>query len=232
MIAVSIEKKKLYQERARKKELERRSSDVYKEKTFKQAKASQERSIAKQREKQKSSVVNKTRSKPNSKSGKQKSPIKTGSLVKASPPAKPRTPIKSKGLMGVSRTKYEVELHGKMSDLGCICCIKKGLIQPFSGAWVTIHHTAGRTKAHCHKRCLPLCEWHHDKPIEKDHPYFTLRPDLFPIHAKGSIGGRVPWEKENGTQEALLIDVLTFIDEQSLIVELELHCQALAMEDM
>jgi hypothetical protein len=220
MIAVSIEKKKLYQERARKKELERRSSDEYKEKTFKQAKASQERSMAKQREKQKSSVVNKTRSKPNSKSGKPKSPIKTSSLYKASPPAKPRKPIKSKGLMGVSRTKYEVALHGKMSELGCICCIKKGLIQPFSGAWSTNHHMDGRTKPDCHKRCLPLCEWHHDKPIEKDHPYFTLRPDIFPIHAKGSIGGRVPWEKENGAQDELLVEVLTLIGESELVVEL------------
>jgi hypothetical protein len=214
MIAVSIESKKLYQERARKKELERRNSDEYKEKAFKQAKASQERSAAKQREKQKSSVVNKTRSKPNSKSDKPMSPIKT------SAPAKPRKPINSKGLMGVTRTKYEVALHGKMSELGCICCIKKGLIQPFSGAWVTIHHTAGRTKIHCHKRCLPLCEWHHDKPIERDHPYFTMRPDIFPIHAKGSIGGRVPWERENGAQDELLVEVLTLIGESELVVEL------------
>ncbi|WP_339669077.1 Ref family recombination enhancement nuclease [uncultured Paraglaciecola sp.] len=85
------------------------------------------------------------------------------------------------------------------------------MIKPFSGAVVSIHHIDGRTKEGAHKKCLPLCGWHHDVPIPKNSPAFAKYPFVFPIHAKGSVGGRASWEAENGTQEALLAQVMSFI---------------------
>ena len=119
--------------------------------------------------------------------------------------------MKTKGMAGRTRTSEEVALHDAMAALGCICCINKGLIQPFSGTPVSIHHFDGRTKEDAHKKALPLCGWHHDVPIPQNDPAFALYPFIFPIHAKGSVGGRVAWEAENGTQEALLEQVMNLI---------------------
>jgi len=202
MINVSIEKKKAYQERARQKQIAKINSPEYKAKMQLKAKASYEKAKAKQAEKRHAKV-------------KTKAKTKTAS-VRLNTPAKPRKPIKSKGLLGSPRSKSDIELHDKMAELGCICCIKQGLILPFSGSPVSIHHTAGRTTPNCHKKVLPLCAWHHDTPIPINHPNYTQYAHVFPIHAKGNVGGKVAWEKVNGTQEALILEVLVNIGLESV----------------
>lgn len=187
MIVVSIEKKKQYQEKARLKQLAKLNSPEYKLKQRQKAEAAYEK--AKQKAKSKPQNSNPAQHKPQ----------------------KPKKQLKSKGLLGTTRTRAEVELHDKMASLGCICCIKQGLILPFSGSAVSIHHFDGRTKEGCHKKTLPLCAWHHDTPIPTDSPYFNKYPNVFPIHAKGSIGGKVPWENINGKQEDLLLEVLSYL---------------------
>jgi hypothetical protein len=221
MISMSIEKKKEYQERSRQKQLAKMNSVEYKEKQFKKALLTQENANEKARNKQlaiyKSGPPAQVKSKKPKPPKPPKAPkppkppkaIKQPKLLVS--PSKQRKPIKSKGLVGVTRTRAEVELHDIMAALGCICCIKQGLISPFSGTLVSIHHMNGRTAPGCHLKVLPLCAWHHDMPIPKDNPQYSKYLNVFPIHAKGAEGGRVPWEKVNGTQEALLLEVLAYI---------------------
>jgi hypothetical protein len=219
MITVSFEKQKLYQERARQKQIDKQNSPEHKEKILLKAKAAQERAFVKQIEKLNSNEPVLKKPKQAKKTVKPKTPIKPSTINKVN---KPRKPIKSKGLVGNSRTKAEVKLHGKMAELGCICCIRKGLILPFSSAWTIIHHIDGRTSENCHLKTLPLCAWHHDSPIPKDHPLFNQYLDVIPVHAKGNTGGKVAFEIINGTQIELLSEVLTIINEHEVIKELGL----------
>ncbi|MDC8832826.1 Ref family recombination enhancement nuclease [Alteromonas gilva] len=192
MIPVSIEKRKQYQERARLKQLAKINSPEYQAKQRAKAEAAFKRKLEKAKAKSQESY-----------------PVKPS--LPASKPHKHRKKLKSKGMVGISRNKSEIELHDKMAKLGCICCINQGLISPFSGGPVSIHHFDGRTKEGCHKKVLPLCAWHHDTPIPTDHPYIAQHPNVFPIHAKGSVGGKVPWEKVNGKQDDLLLEVLGYL---------------------
>jgi hypothetical protein len=75
--------------------------------------------------------------------------------------------------------------------------------------YVSIHHVDGRVKVLCHLLCLPLCQWHHDcsMGVQEALKY----PLVFPIHAKGSVGGKTSWEKVNGTQVDLIKQVWDLI---------------------
>lgn len=121
---------------------------------------------------------------------------------------KPRQkPMKSKGMAGKARNASEKSLHDHMASLGCICCINKGLIAPFAGGPVSIHHIKGRTVPEAHLYALPLCQWHHDTPLPQGHAMREKFPFVFPIHAKGAEGGKTAWEQENGSQLTLLEQV-------------------------
>jgi hypothetical protein len=48
--------------------------------------------------------------------------------------------------------------------------------------------------------------------MDKNNPNYLSFPFIFPIHAKGSTGGKKAWEEENGTQERLLDQVMTLIE--------------------
>lgn len=118
-------------------------------------------------------------------------------------------PIKSKGTHGRTRAAFEVELHDKMAAIGCIACINAGLSFEGEGSYVSIHHVNGRTSKQCHEEGFPSCMWHHDTPMtEEDAKKY---PSVFPIHAKGSLGGKVPWEKINGSRNSLILQVWEMI---------------------
>lgn len=119
-----------------------------------------------------------------------------------------KKPMKSRGMAGKSRTKADLSLHDKLGQLGCICCINAGLVEPFSGSPVSIHHIRGRTVADAHKYVLPLCAWHHDTPIP---PGADAAENVFPIHSKGSEGGKVKWESVNGAQMHLWEQVMKLV---------------------
>jgi hypothetical protein len=107
------------------------------------------------------------------------------------------------------RTKAEKELHDKMGSLGCIACRNAGLglvDMDTSGInYVSIHHSDGRVKDHCHLACLPLCQWHHDIPLNIEQA--KLYPHVFPLHSNGPAGGKTKWEKINGIQKELIKQV-------------------------
>lgn len=114
-----------------------------------------------------------------------------------------KKPIKSKGTIGRTRSAFEVELHDKMASIGCIACINSGLSFEGEGGYVSIHHVNGRTSKQCHEECFPSCMWHHNTSMDKEDA--KIYPNVFPIHAKGSLGGNVPWEKINGSQISLIL---------------------------
>lgn len=196
------EKQKSHADIARKKQLEKINSIEYKQKEkIKQEKA-REKLLAKI-----SSDDYKIKQKKKAEITKERQKAKAKNINVIDLRVKKQ--VKSKGLKGVNRTAEEVMLHGKMADLGCICCINLGLIEPFSGAPVSIHHMDGRTKKNSHKKTLPLCAAHHDTPLDK---LMSIQyPNVFPIHAKGNIGGKTRWEEINGNQYQLLKQVLEMI---------------------
>lgn len=198
------DKQKLNADLARKKQLEKMNSDEYKQREKIKQKIAQEKLLAKinsddyKIKQQKNAEITKERQR-------QKQKEKAKNVMEG----KVKKKIKYKGLKGINRTTEELMLHDKMAGLGCICCINLGLIEPFSGMPVSIHHIDGRTKKHSHKKTLPLCAAHHDTPLDK--VMSNQYPDIFPIHAKGSVGGKTRWEKINGDQYKLLKQVLKMI---------------------
>lgn len=137
-------------------------------------------------------------------------PLTKSSGVSIKKMVAPRTKILvSKGLKGRPRTVEEKRLEKKLGDIGCICCLNKGwynsAMQASEGQrFISMHHVSGRTKPWAHARQRPLCQFHHQTPAPSGAP-----SDLFPLHG-GSISA---WEKVNGTQEDLLIQVYLLIDE-------------------
>jgi hypothetical protein len=188
------EKAIIYQNRAREKQLKKINSPEHKEKE----KLKKIAAIKKKQEKQRSRPYKPVSTKP-------QKPLVTRKPLNS----KSQKPIKTKGLKGVARSKAEINLHDKMAALGCICCINANLIIPFSNSPVSIHHFAGRVVDGAHKKVLPLCAAHHDTPLPKKDS--VNYPDVFPIHAKGKDGGKVRWEKVNGTQEELLKQTMSLI---------------------
>jgi hypothetical protein len=200
------EKAQAASDRYRSKQLDKMNCPKFKEEQVAKAIVSARKQQAKQIEKNQQIKQDQKKLKQSAanKVFKQAKPLKRSTLKK------PTKPIKSKGLAGVSRTKSEMSLHDRMASLGCICCINKGLILPFSNSPVSIHHIDGRTKSDCHKKVLPLCAWHHDTPVPTELKASLL--DVFPLHAKGAEGGRKAFEKMHGTQYELLEQVLKLIN--------------------
>ncbi|WP_018984036.1 Ref family recombination enhancement nuclease [Salinimonas chungwhensis] len=215
MTDAQIEKRlaqqKRSQERARQRQLEKQRSPEYRAKQREKQRATAERQRAK-------ALANKDKlvEKAKAQAETQRTRAIKRAKLNSNKPAARNKPIKSKGMAGKARTKSDMSLHDKLGQLGCICCINAGLIQPFSGSPVSIHHIRGRTTADAHKYVLPLCAWHHDTPVPQDS---GVSSDIFPIHSKGSEGGRVRWEAVNGTQFLLLRQCLNMVCETGIIAE-------------
>lgn len=110
--------------------------------------------------------------------------------------AKIRRP--SKGLKGRTPTAEERRYADALGALPCIACSLHGMTSPI----ISLHHIDGRTAPDCHKRQLPLCNWHHQyaAPPETRKIY----PWLVPVHADGNVGGKKAFEELNASQEELL----------------------------
>ncbi|WP_338762048.1 Ref family recombination enhancement nuclease [Massilia sp. METH4] len=70
-----------------------------------------------------------------------------------------RRPMKSKGMKGRAPTAEEARLMHAIGGLGCIACLKDGIVNP----WISLHHIDGRTKPGAHLLVLPLCAPHHQQ---------------------------------------------------------------------
>lgn len=200
------------QERARQRQMEKQRSPEYLAKQLEKQRAAAERQRAK-------ALANKDRlvEKAKAQAEAQRERAIERARLKGLRPTTRTKPIKSKGMAGKSRTKSDLSLHDELGQLGCICCINAGLIQPYSSSPVSIHHIRGRTVADAHKYVLPLCAWHHDTPVP---PGADVSPKVFPIHSKGNEGGRVKWELVNGTQLDLLRQVLQEVGASDILNDL------------
>ncbi|WCH25149.1 Ref family recombination enhancement nuclease [Aeromonas salmonicida] len=107
----------------------------------------------------------------------------------------------SRGMKGRTPTADERRVMDKLGALPCQCCLRRGRFNPV----ISLHHVTGRTELGAHYRSLPLCMWHHDTPADAE--ALQQYPDLIPLHAKGSLGGRAAWKAEFGTELEMLLDV-------------------------
>lgn len=66
-------------------------------------------------------------------------------------------------LSGRTPTKEERQWMQDIVQLGCICCIYEGDIDPFTcpPEYTAVHHIDGKTKEGAHLLTLPLCATHH-----------------------------------------------------------------------
>lgn len=99
----------------------------------------------------------------------------------------------SKGLLGRNPTAAEKRIMNKIGQLPCECCARMGRYSPA----ISLHHTDGRVDPLAHAETLPLCCWHHDTDAPKE--FLIKHPDLVPVHAKGSWGGKAAWERIFGS---------------------------------
>jgi hypothetical protein len=177
--------------------------------------AQQEASIQRQMEKKKTADPAKKRkssTKVATKSITAGAGLKRTSLPKTTKSIIRKTAIKKTSMAGKTPTRSEKEMHDKIAQIGCICCVNLGFIEAFeSGQPVSVHHTDGRTKPHAHEVCLPLCAGHHDTPLPTKAER-ERHPLVFPIHAKGKEGGKKLWEAQNGTQEQLVLQCWAMIN--------------------
>ncbi len=116
---------------------------------------------------------------------------------KAKSTTKPKK-TKSKGLKGRTPTAEERRIMDKIGALPCLACLLHGRIN----YRISLHHLDGRVKPLAHAMVLPLCEHHHDTPVEKQ--IVQIYPDLVPYHAKGSLGGKAQWRAKNGDEWEML----------------------------
>lgn len=128
--------------------------------------------------------------------------------ARASEPKKLATSLKttrkapaksSRGLKGRTPTAEEKRIMDALCKLPCIACQLHGRENPV----ISYHHIDGRTKPLAHGRGLPLCAHHHDTPAPKE--VIEQYPDLIPVHARGTVGGKRAWEAIHGTQESLVL---------------------------
>lgn len=186
----AIERAKASQKRAFEKQREKQNSQEYREKMFLKQKAANQKAINKQREKQNDperikKIIESSKNKQN-----KAAKITTSKKV-----------TKNKGLMGRPATAEEKRIMNAIGTLPCICCSRKGRYNPV----ISLHHLDGRNKPNAHAMVLPLCAPHHDTPIE-DKAILEKYPDLVPFHAKGSLGGKAEWRKQNGNEWEMLAD--------------------------
>lgn len=214
----ALKKKQEAQQRAMKRQIKKQECPVHQEKVRAKKIVSQNKMIAKQKLKQSAAPseeqllkarvsLRKSQEKQRNKALLQRTlPSAQVRSLKASKPKASKIKIKSNEK---SRNKGDMSLHDLMGGLGCIACRNQGLglvdMDSSITNYVSIHHVDGRVKTHCHKLCLPLCQWHHDTPLSVDES--KKWPMVFPIHAKGSVGGKTSWEKINGKQSELIKQV-------------------------
>lgn len=202
-MSTSYEKKLAAQAKAKQKQLEKIKSPEYQQKQKEKARRSTEKAIQKAKDKASCPIYRKEMFEKARQKQQQKAKSSTRST------SKPRRSTTSKER---SRNRVDIELHNQLGQLGCICCILHGLVLPFGGQPVSIHHCDGRTKFGCHQKVLPLCQWHHDTPLPAEKRNDDTYTDVFPIHAKGKEGGKAKWVALHGTQEELIIKVFAMIN--------------------
>jgi len=208
-----LEKVQRAQENARRKQRFKYSDPVYLEKVRSKQKKAQEKGIQKQQAKYNSPEFKLLQCKKQKEAAKrqQEKTKKKNNFNRNINPTPRANKIKSRGLLGRSRTAQEKHLENLIGKLGCIVCYIKGwhVVDMAEEPFISLHHTDGRTKSYCHAKQIPLCKHHHDTPIEE--PKFKKAyPDLFPFHG----GGKKRWEAINGTQEELLVLVYELIGEK------------------
>ncbi len=184
--ASKLEQQQRQQERQRERQIEKLSNPEYIERMKQNKAASIKRSIAKQKAKPPAALKSDT-----------KKPVSS---------RKP-SPIKSKGLKGRTPTALERKLMDKIGALPCAACSAMGK----DNTLIALHHVDGRVKEFAHAKVLPLCAYHHDVPLTPEER--EIHGDMFPVHAKGSYGGKKAFENEYGTQEYLLSVVYELIEE-------------------
>lgn len=184
--ASKFEQQQRHLERQRERQMEKLCDPEYIERMKQNKAASIERSIAKRKAKPPAIIKSDTK--------------KTISTRKASP-------IKSKGLKGRTPTALERKLMDKIGALPCAACSAMGK----DNTLIALHHVDGRVKEFAHAKVLPLCAYHHDVPLTPEER--AIHGDMFPVHAKGSYGGKKAFENEYGTQEFLLSVVYELIGE-------------------
>lgn len=127
-------------------------------------------------------------------------PAKPKATSKTTGKTKPKS--SGKGLAGGrTPTADERRVMDKIGALPCECCARMGRYSPV----ISLHHTDGRTKPNAHMKTLPTCQWHHDTPASKE--VLIQYPDLIPIHAKGSLGGKAAWREIFGSEVDMLVAV-------------------------
>ena len=117
--------------------------------------------------------------------------------------------VRRKSLKGRARTAEEKRLEALLACIGCICCKNKGWYTTAMNSeegqhFISMHHVDGRTKPWSHAKQLPLCQYHHDTAPPQGAP-----EQLFPLHGTG----RKLWEKVNGTENTLLAQVYDMVGE-------------------
>ena len=184
--ASKYEQQQRHLERQRERQMEKLSDPEYMERMKKNKAASVERSIAK---------------------AKLKPPAAKKSDTKKPVSSRKPSPIKSKGLKGRTPTALERKLMDKIGALPCAACSAMGI----DNTLIALHHVDGRVKEFAHAKVLPLCAYHHDVPLTPEER--QIHGDMFPVHAKGSYGGKKAFENEYGSQEYLLGVVYELIEE-------------------
>ena len=104
--------------------------------------------------------------------------------------AKAPRPLKSRGMKGRPPTAEEACFMDAVAQLGCIACLKDGVVSP----WIGLHHIDGRTKPGAHMLVLPLCSGHHQDGTGSN-------PSLIAVHPYKSR-----FEARYGTQRELLAE--------------------------
>lgn len=173
--AAQLEKQKASQERRVAAMMAKQADPEYRSQQKKKCRAAQERSA--ERRRQKALTPKPPRPAPAKSNGKT---------------------TRSRGMKGRTPTVSEQAYMDALGALPCICCKIRGHHSPV----ISLHHIAGRVRPDAHKLVLPLCQHHHDVPIDK--ALRELYPFMIPIHAKGNFGGPGAWSAEFGSEYDLL----------------------------
>lgn len=181
-------------ERQRAKAIAKANDPAYREKQHQKKLKRMEKAKAKRLEKLSSPEYQaEQRKKASDRQARQMEKAKTKALT-----AKKRKSTSSRGLKGRTPNAEEKRIMDALGSLPCIACFNQGRHTEL----ISLHHNNGRTIPFAHADSLPLCAHHHDTPADKE--VIDKYPDLIPVHARGSIGGKAAWRKVNGHEHALL----------------------------
>ncbi|EMD1213040.1 hypothetical protein VQD75_004053 [Vibrio alginolyticus] len=191
------EAQKAARDRAIARQLAKQKDPEFKEKQRKKAlataKRQQDRAIAKAKSPEYQAQIAKKREEARERA-------RTKATSRSIKPVQSKKPAKaSRGLKGRTPTAEEKRIMDAICKLPCIACYLQGRENPV----ISYHHIDGRTKELAHARGLPLCAHHHDTPA--DRAVIEQYPDLIPVHARGTVGGKRAWEAIHGTQQSLVL---------------------------